>query len=106
VLSRKNEYEADRFAAETIVEPRNLIEALKKLSDTNSTSHLFYAFLNYTHPPLIQRVEAIGDIKHREYGVAPGQKSQVELYPQVASRYGTYWAEKSYCVIRSEYRHY
>ena len=61
-VSRKNEYEADRFAAETIDEPRNLVDALKKLSATNLsnlTPHPFYVFLNYSHPPLLQRVQAI-----------------------------------------------
>ena len=62
VLSRKNEYDADRFAAETLDEPRSLVDALKKLSASNLsnlTPHPFYVFLNYSHPPLLQRVQAI-----------------------------------------------
>jgi len=62
MLSRKNEYEADRFAADTIEEPQSLAEALKKLSAgnlSNLTPHPFYVFLNYSHPPLLQRVQAI-----------------------------------------------
>ena len=54
IVSRKNEYEADRFAAETIDEPGNLTDALKKLSAanlSNLTPHPFYVFLNYSHPP-------------------------------------------------------
>ena len=69
MISRRNEYEADRFAAETIDEPVSLIDALKKLSATNLsnlTPHPFYVFLNYSHPPLRQRVEAIHNIKHNE----------------------------------------
>jgi STE24 endopeptidase len=61
-VSRKNEYEADRFAAETIHEPQNLVDALKKVSATNLsnlTPHPFYVLLNYSHPPLLQRVQAI-----------------------------------------------
>lgn len=61
-LSRKNEYEADRFAAETIQHPRHLIEALKKLNAGNLSNlvpHPFYVFLNYSHPPLLQRMRAI-----------------------------------------------
>ncbi|MFB0556773.1 MAG: M48 family metallopeptidase [Dehalococcoidia bacterium] len=62
VLSRKNEYEADRFAAETIQHPQHLIEALKKLyagNLSNLVPHPFYVFLNYSHPPLLQRIRAI-----------------------------------------------
>ena len=61
-VSRKNEYEADRFAAETIEHPQHLIEALKKLHAgnlSNLTPHPFYVFLNYSHPPLLQRMLAI-----------------------------------------------
>jgi STE24 endopeptidase len=66
MLSRKNEYQADRFAAETVDAPLSLIEALKKLSATNLsnlTPHPFYAFLNYSHPPLLQRLRAIQHVK-------------------------------------------
>jgi len=61
-LSRKNEYEADRFAAQTTAHPQELAEALKKLASSNLsnlTPHPFYVFLNYSHPPLAQRIEAI-----------------------------------------------
>jgi STE24 endopeptidase len=61
-LSRKNEYEADRFAAETIQHPQHLIEALKKLyasNLSNLTPHPFYVFVNYSHPPLLERMRAI-----------------------------------------------
>jgi len=53
ILSRRNEYEADRFAARTIDEPAGLVEALKKLyadSFSNLTAHSYYVFLNYSHP--------------------------------------------------------
>ena len=62
MLSRKNEYEADRFAAETTRHPQELVEALKKLhtdSLSNLTPHPFYVFLTYSHPPLLERVRAI-----------------------------------------------
>jgi STE24 endopeptidase len=68
MVSRKYEYEADRFAAETIDDPLSLVDALKKLSATNLsnlTPHPFYVFLNYSHPPLLQRVLAIQDVKHK-----------------------------------------
>jgi STE24 endopeptidase len=68
IVSRKNEYTADRFAVETIDEPHNLIGALKKLSAknlSNLTPHPFYVFLNYSHPPLMQRIQAIEHITHK-----------------------------------------
>jgi len=61
-VSRKNEYGADHFATETIQEPQRLVDALKKLSAgnlSNLTPHPFYVFLNYSHPPLLQRIRAI-----------------------------------------------
>ncbi len=69
VISRKNEYQADRFAAGTTDEPENLVNALKKLSAdhlSNLTPHPFYAFLNYSHPPLLQRVEAFQKYKAKQ----------------------------------------
>jgi STE24 endopeptidase len=66
MLSRKNEYEADRFAVETVEKPGIIVDALKKLSSTNLsnlTPHPFYVFLNYSHPPLYQRIQAIQNLK-------------------------------------------
>jgi STE24 endopeptidase len=62
VFSRKNEYEADRFAAETTEGSENMVSALKKLSRdnlSNLTPHPFYVFLNYSHPPVLNRIQAI-----------------------------------------------
>lgn len=62
VLSRKNEYEADRFAVETTGSGSELTLALKKLSAhnlSNLTPHPFLVFLHYSHPPLLQRIRAI-----------------------------------------------
>ncbi len=61
-VSRKNEYEADHFAVETTKQPQKLIDALKKLSAgnlSNLTPHPFYVFLNYSHPPLLERIRTI-----------------------------------------------
>ncbi|SMO32623.1 M48 family metallopeptidase [Fodinibius sediminis] len=61
LLSRKYEFEADAFAAATYSkEP--MIGALKTLSKdnlSNLTPHPFYVFLNYSHPPVLQRIRAI-----------------------------------------------
>ncbi len=58
MLSRKNEYQADAFAAENY-KPEALASALKKLSVknlSNLTPHPRYVFFNYSHPPLLQRL--------------------------------------------------
>ena len=60
--SRKNEHEADRFAAETTGEPEQLVGALKKLSEqnlSNLTPHPLQVALHYSHPPLLRRIAAI-----------------------------------------------
>ena len=62
IYSRKNEYEADRYAAETTQDPVSMIDALKKLSVanlSNLTPHPLYVFLNYSHPPVLQRIQAL-----------------------------------------------
>jgi STE24 endopeptidase len=61
-VSRRHEYAADRFAVQTAPEPGALVAALKKLSVHNLSNlqpHPFYVFLNYSHPPILKRVEAI-----------------------------------------------
>ena len=62
IVSRKNEYEADRFAVATTDKPEKMIAALKKLSVhnlANLTPHPFTVFLHYSHPPLLERISAI-----------------------------------------------
>jgi STE24 endopeptidase len=57
-LSRKNEFEADRFVHENY-DPRYLAEALKKLSVKNLSNmvpHPTYVFFHYSHPPLLSRL--------------------------------------------------
>lgn len=66
MLSRRNEYQADRFAAETTAQPSSLVSALKKLAAdnlSNLTPHPFYAFLNYSHPPMLQRIRALEQVR-------------------------------------------
>ncbi|MDF1740556.1 MAG: M48 family metallopeptidase, partial [Verrucomicrobiales bacterium] len=61
-LSRKNEFEADAYAAEVTGKPEAMVSALKKLSTdnlSNLTPHPFYVWLNYTHPPVVERVAAL-----------------------------------------------
>jgi len=61
VFSRKNEYQADAYAAEHY-NGENLISALKKLSRnslSNLTPHPIYVFFHYSHPTLLQRIKAL-----------------------------------------------
>jgi STE24 endopeptidase len=61
VWSRKNEFEADAYAA-TTYRGESLVNALKKLSAHNMSNlqpHPWYVFFHYSHPPLLQRLRAI-----------------------------------------------
>ncbi len=62
ILSRRNEFEADRYATVTTQTPGAMIDALKKLSVdnlANPTPHPLFVFLYYSHPPLFERIRAI-----------------------------------------------
>ena len=59
--SRKREYEADRYAADTY-SAAALANALKKLSSdnlSNLTPHPAHVFVHYSHPPLLQRLRVL-----------------------------------------------
>jgi STE24 endopeptidase len=60
-LSRKNEYQADRFAASFGL-GNDLVQSLKNLSAStlsNLTPHPAYVFVNFSHPTLYNRIKAI-----------------------------------------------
>jgi len=60
-LSRKNEFEADRYAKNTFA-GMPLAEALKTLSVktlSNINPHPWYVFVNYSHPPLLERLKKL-----------------------------------------------
>ena len=60
--SRRNEFEADRFAVETTGLSEALVSGLKRLAGdslSNLSPHPGYVFVHYTHPPLGQRIRAI-----------------------------------------------
>ncbi|MCQ2595376.1 MAG: M48 family metallopeptidase [Treponemataceae bacterium] len=65
ISSRRHEYQADAFAAKTLGSGAPLISALVKLNSEN-LSELFppaiYVWWNYSHPTLIQRVQALNAI--------------------------------------------
>ncbi len=65
IFSRKNEFEADRYAAETYGSAP-LQKALLKLHTktlSNATPHPLHVFVNYSHPPLIRRLEALRQVQ-------------------------------------------
>jgi len=58
-LSRKDEWEADRFAVELTGTPEAMASALIKLSRENLSNlhpHPLYAKFHYSHPPVVERV--------------------------------------------------
>ena len=62
-LARKNEYQADDFAARYGM-GNALIGSLKKLSInnlSNLTPHPLYVFFHYSHPTLLQRIRKLND---------------------------------------------
>ena len=68
MLSRKNEYQADAFAAIFHV-PEKLETALKKLSVknlSNLTPHPAYVFFHYSHPPLLKRLAHLKKFEKNE----------------------------------------
>jgi STE24 endopeptidase len=61
MYSRKNEFEADAYARDTY-NARALGLALKKLSVDNLSNfrpHPIYVFVEYSHPPLLERLKAM-----------------------------------------------
>jgi len=66
ILSRRNEYEADRFAVTTTRDPDAMADALKKISIQNLSNlfpHPLHVFLNHSHPPVLERLSAISKIR-------------------------------------------
>jgi len=65
-ISRKHEFEADAYAKATIGTGKDLIEGLKKLTVTNLgnlTPHKLTVWLNYSHPPVLSRIQALDDLE-------------------------------------------
>ena len=62
MFSRRHEYQADAFAVDTCGDPHAMINALKKLTVdnlSNLTPHPLKVILEYSHPPVLQRIRAI-----------------------------------------------
>lgn len=64
MMSRHNEYEADKTGA-SLGGAEHLVNALKKLVSENKSfplSHPLYRFLYTTHPPVVERLQALGAV--------------------------------------------
>jgi STE24 endopeptidase len=64
--SRKHEFEADAYATNAQGTPDHLIQSLKKLSAdnlVNLTPHPLPVFLDYSHPPMLERLEALKKLR-------------------------------------------
>lgn len=62
IFSRRHEFQADRYARASTGQSNTLISALKKLSKSNLsnlTPHPLHVFLNYSHPPVLERIRAL-----------------------------------------------
>ena len=61
-ISRKNEFEADKYSLDTTQNSEALISMLIGLSANNLshlTPHPLKVFLSYSHPPVIDRIKAV-----------------------------------------------
>ena len=61
-ISRKHEFEADAFAKKVMGTEKYLVEGLKKLTVSNLGNlypHKLTVLLNYSHPPILQRIDAL-----------------------------------------------
>jgi STE24 endopeptidase len=63
--SRRYEYQADAFAAQTVGQPGSMVSALRKLNEknlSNLTPHPFYSGFYYSHPTLLERERALRNL--------------------------------------------
>ncbi len=66
ISSRKHEFEADAYATNAQGTPDHLIQSLKKLSAdnlVNLTPHPLPVFLDYSHPPMLERLAALKKLR-------------------------------------------
>lgn len=66
-LSRRQEYEADRYAVETTQDPESLASGLRKIAAdhlSNLTPHRLQVLLRYSHPPLHRRLRRLRRLRH------------------------------------------
>lgn len=76
ILSRKHEFEADHYAADSPDRGTALVSGLKKLSVanlSNLTPHPALVFLHYSHPPILARIQALHEVSDERQSNAPLQ---------------------------------
>ncbi len=62
-ITRRHEFEADAFAAAAVGSGETLASGLKRLSKDHMahlTPHPFYVWLHHSHPPVLERLRALG----------------------------------------------
>jgi len=70
-LSRKHEYEADRFSVKTLEDSKPMEEALLNLTVknlSNLTPHPWYSSYHYSHPTTAERIQAIREVERLSSG--------------------------------------
>ncbi len=76
IVSRHNEFEADKTGAE-LGGGEHLASALQKLVSENKSfplSHPLYIFFHYTHPPVMQRLKELGiDVQSTQADARQGE---------------------------------
>lgn len=78
MLSRRWEFQADAYAARTTGNPDSLADALKRLSVdalSDLTPHPVKVFLEYSHPPVLERVRALGGLEATDGATSRRAKS-------------------------------
>ncbi|MBW1678565.1 MAG: M48 family metallopeptidase, partial [Deltaproteobacteria bacterium] len=71
MLSRRFEYQADKFALKNLENPKIMAEVITVLTKENLMNlnpHPWYSFFNYSHPAPVERVQAIEKFI-KEYGL-------------------------------------
>jgi len=82
ILSRKYEYEADRYAIESTLKPESFINTLNKLTDQNlgdREPHPFIEWLFYSHPSIKNRINAIKNFANQNKIMEPVSQNSVEV---------------------------
>jgi STE24 endopeptidase len=87
ILSRKYEYEADRYAIESTLKPDSFIKTLNKLTDQNlgdRKPHPIVEWLFYSHPSIKNRINAIRNFVSEKRIVEIKHTSEIDVSPERA----------------------